>query len=253
MHVRCTYILHASLFIVGRVSEKAPPVSTLIIIPAYNEEKSIVSTIEELRAELPSYDYIIVNDGSQDGTSRVCHEHHYNVIDLPINLGLAGAFQVGMKFAYRNGYSRALQFDADGQHVPSYIPFMVSHMDTSKDDIVIGSRFLNEKKPHSMRMMGSNLISKLIKLVTGSIINDPTSGMRLYNRKMIELFATRNDMTPEPDTLAFLIKYKNALISEEQVVMRERAAGESYLTPTKAISYMIASCSSILFSLWFRR
>lgn len=227
--------------------------STLIIIPAYNEEACIVQTVRELLSEVPSLDYVIVNDGSTDQTEALCRKHGFNLISLPVNLGLTGAFQTGMKYAHRMGYDHAIQFDADGQHVPSYILDLVAQMDRTNADIVIGSRFVNQKKPRSLRMLGSNLISVIIRLTTGITIKDPTSGLRLYNKSIIGQFATRNDLTPEPDTLAFLIKRRGAQVLEQQVSMRERAGGESYLTLSKSIAYMTTTCSSILFSLWFRR
>lgn len=227
--------------------------STLVIIPAYNEEASIVSTVHELTATLPKIDYVVVNDGSADATEKLCRAHGFNLISLPVNLGLAGAFQTGMKYAYRHGFDYAIQFDADGQHAPEYIATLERRMQESGADIVIGSRFVDQEKPHTMRMLGSNLISALIRATTDIAINDPTSGMRLYSKDSIALFATRNDLTPEPETLAFLIKRKGMRVVEEQVTMRERTAGESYLTPAKAISYMANACFAIVFSLWFRR
>lgn len=227
--------------------------STLVIIPAYNEEACVVDTVQELIRVAPQFDYIIVNDGSKDGTAELCRKNGFNLIDLPVNLGLTGAFQTGMKYAHRHGYDRAIQFDADGQHSPTFIKDLVCAMEQTQADIVIGSRFVTEKKPKSLRMLGSNLISALIRITTGKRINDPTSGMRLYSRSMIEQFAIRGDLTPEPETLAFLIKRKNASVIERQVSMRDRVAGESYLTFSKSIAYMANTCSAILFSLWFRR
>lgn len=227
--------------------------STLVIIPAYNEEESIVATIEELREQASRFDYVIVNDGSRDRTSELCHERGYEIIDLPANLGLTGAFQTGMKYAYHHGYDHAIQFDADGQHIPAHIEDLVRDMEQTGADVVIGSRFVTQDKPASLRMLGSNLISALIRLTTGKLIKDPTSGMRIYNRSVIELFARRDDLTPEPDTLAFLIKRCGMSVGEHQVSMRDRLAGESYLTLSRSIRYMAVACSSILFSLWFRR
>lgn len=226
---------------------------TLVIIPAYNEAACIVSTVSELMKVAPQFDYVVINDGSTDNTADLCLEHGFNLVDLPVNLGLTEAFQTGMKYAYKHGYSHAIQFDADGQHIPVYISSLVETMERSQADIVIGSRFVSEKKPRSLRMLGSNLITLLIQLTTGTKIKDPTSGMRVYNSSMIKEFATRNDLTPEPDTLAFLIKHRNAKIIENQVSMRERVTGKSYLKLSKSISYMANACSSILFSLWFRR
>lgn len=90
----------------------------LVIIPAYNEEKNIVRVVDNLIQNYPQYDYVVINDGSKDRTAAICREHGYHLIDLPVNLGLAGAFQTGLKYADRMGYAYAIQFDADGQHRP---------------------------------------------------------------------------------------------------------------------------------------
>ena len=97
----------------------------LIIIPAYNEQDNIERVVKHLTENYPEYDYVVINDGSMDKTSEICHSNHYNIIDLPVNLGLAGGFQTGMKYAYQKGYDCAVQFDADGQHRPEYIAAMI--------------------------------------------------------------------------------------------------------------------------------
>ena len=127
----------------------------IAVVPAYNERDNIVSTIEDLRSNAPGVDYVIVNDGSKDDTLSICREHGYNVIDLPVNLGLAGAFQTGMRYAYKHGYDYAIQFDADGQHSAAYIYEMIRVAETQDANIVIGSRFATQKKPLSARMAGS--------------------------------------------------------------------------------------------------
>ena len=101
----------------------------LIIIPAYNEEESIEKVINNLKQNYSQYDYVIINDGSHDHTSEICHKNKYKIIDLPVNLGLTGAFQTGLKYAYKKGYDYAIQFDADGQHLPEYIPAMVDKIE----------------------------------------------------------------------------------------------------------------------------
>lgn len=224
----------------------------LAIIPAYNEEENIVSTIEDLKTHVPEIDYLIVNDGSKDGTARVCEERGYRFVSLPANLGLAGAFQTGMRYAYRKGYDYAIQFDADGQHSAAYIASMVEEAETSGSSIVIGSRFCSQKKPFSARMMGSALITAMIRITTGKKIQDPTSGMRLFDSAMIPLFAEESDFGPEPDTVSLLMRW-GVKVSEVQVEMRDRIAGESYLNFTKSVSYMMRMSISILFVQWFRR
>lgn len=149
------------------------------------------------------------------------------------------------------GHSYAVQFDGDGQHLPEYISLMAKTAEDGKYDIVIGSRFFEAKKPFTIRMFGSFLISFAIKLTTGRIIKDPTSGLRMLNRKMIEQFAFNLNYDPEPDTISYLLRC-GATVAEVQVQMQDRAAGESYLTAYKSIMYMIRMGLSILLIQWFR-
>ena len=106
----------------------------LIIIPAYNESENIVRVVEEIQRVVPQYDYVVVNDGSGDATAEICREHGYPLLDLPVNLGLSGAFQTGMRYAWKQGYEAAIQIDADGQHDPKYIPEMVRVMEEKGAD-----------------------------------------------------------------------------------------------------------------------
>ena len=179
--------------------------SVLVIIPAYNEQDNIKRVVDNLIQNYPQYDYVVVNDGSRDDTKKICQENGYRLLDLPVNLGLAGGFQAGMKYAYQMGYEYAIQFDADGQHRPEYIGDILKKMEEGYD-IVIGSRFVDQKKDSSLRMIGSRMISLVIKLTTGVSINDPTSGMRMYNKSMIRECAQNINYGPEPDTVSFLVK-----------------------------------------------
>lgn len=222
----------------------------LVIIPAFNEEMNITFVAENLIRNHPDLDYVIVNDGSQDRTAEICRRHSYHMLNLPVNLGLAGAFQAGMRYACEKGYRYAVQFDGDGQHRAEYIVPMREKMDEGYD-IVIASRFVTEKKPHSLRMIGSRLIAAAIFLTTGQKINDPTSGMRMYNEKMIRIFAKKINYAPEPDTLSLLMRH-GAKTAEIQAVMDLRTAGVSYLTPFVAASYMVRTLISILFIQRFR-
>ena len=224
---------------------------TLLIIPAYNEEESLKATIDSVQKEAPDVDFLIVNDGSSDGTERVCRENHYPFLDLATNLGLAGAFQTGLKYAYRHNYDCAIQFDADGQHLPEYIAELRDAVKIY--DIAIGSRFIDQKKPNSLRMFGSNLIQWSIKVTTGKNITDPTSGMRAFNKRMIAYMANGLNYGPEPDTVSYLIKRAGAKVVEVPVEMQERVAGESYLKPWSSAMYMMRMAISILFLQFFRK
>ena len=223
----------------------------LLVIPAYNEEKNIERVVKRLKEEFPELDYIVVNDGSRDKTASICRERGFHLLDLPVNLGLAGCFQAGMRYAYEKGYAYAIQFDGDGQHRPEYIAPMERKMREGYD-IVIGSRFLEGKKDWSMRMIGSRMIGAAIRLTTGARLTDPTSGMRLFSRKMIEEFALNLNYGPEPDTISFLIR-QGARVAEVPVIIDERTAGESYLKPLTAASYMARMLISILVIQNFRK
>ena len=216
----------------------------LIIIPAYNEAENIVRVVEHLKEVVPQYDYVIINDGSSDATAELCRKNGYHLIDQKINLGLSGTFQCGMKYAEKHGYDAVVQFDGDGQHRPEYISKMLEKIEEGYD-IVIGSRFVELPKPKSMRMLGSNMISLFTRLTTGVVIRDPTSGMRMYGKRIIRFMAEEINLTPEPDTISYLIRC-GAKVTEVQVEMDERIAGESYLTAWKSMQYMANVCMSIL-------
>ena len=224
----------------------------LVIIPAYNEAENIERVVDNIIQNFPQYDYVIVNDGSSDDTRKICKKKGYNLLDLPINVGLAGAIQSGMKYANFYGYDYAIQIDGDGQHLPEYIEPMLETMKETNCDIVIGSRFKTERKPVTARMIGSQLITYAIYITTkGKYIGDVTSGMRLFNKAMIKRFGYQINYGPEPDTLAYLINC-GIKIEEVQVKMEERIAGTSYLNLGNSIRYMTQMLFAILIFQWFR-
>ncbi|MBO5477508.1 MAG: glycosyltransferase family 2 protein [Clostridia bacterium] len=226
-------------------------IKTLIIVPAYNEALNIEKTVKDITKNT-EYDYVVINDCSKDNTKEVCEKNNFNMISLPINYGLTSAIQVGMKYAKQNGYDIAIQFDGDGQHNAKYLKNLVKEIEKNDVDVAIGSRFVEEKKPFSARMLGSRVISLAIKLTTWKKITDPTSGMRAYNKKAIEMFNTNASLTPEPDTIVFMIK-KGLKVKEVQVNMRDREFGESYLNAFKSVKYMMNMMLSIIFIRSFTR
>ncbi len=216
----------------------------LIIIPAYNEELNIEKTVKDV-INNSKYDYVVINDGSKDKTKEVCESNKFNLVSLPVNYGLTSAIQVGMKYALKNNYDIAIQFDGDGQHEAKELSKLVEEIEKGSD-IAIGSRFVTESKPKSIRMLGSNLITFITKLTTGKTIKDPTSGMRAYNKDAIKELVYNSGLSPEPDTIVYMLKKKKK-IKEVQVEMKERELGESYLKPIRAMKYMINVFCSIIF------
>jgi len=224
----------------------------LAVIPAYNEEESIVRVINDLCENAPDVDILIINDGSSDNTAAICKENpDCLLIDMPFNVGLAFAVQTGLRYAAGNDYDFALQFDGDGQHRAKYIKDLVAESQKGFD-IVIGSRYLTEKRPMSLRTFGSALIGGAMRLTSKLKLTDPTSGMRLYNKKLLHEFAKNINYEPEPDTLAYLAR-KGVKICEIQVKMNEREFGASYFTVFRTAKYMLKMWFSILIVQWFRK
>lgn len=222
----------------------------LIVIPAYNEALNLEKVVKDIK-ENTNYDYIIINDCSKDNTEELCKKNKFNYISLPINYGLASAIQVGMKYAMNKDYDAVVQFDGDGQHEAKYIKNLIDEISNSTD-IAIGSRFVEKKKNHSIRMLGSRIISFCIKITTGQTIKDPTSGMRAFNKECIKELIVNMNLPPEPDTLVYMMK-NGMKIKEVQVEMKDREQGESYFNAWKSIEYMVNVCISIIFVHAFRR
>ena len=224
---------------------------TLVVIPAYNEALNIKKTVIDLKNNAPDVDYVVVNDGSKDNTLEVLEQNNFNYIDSICYLGLFGAVQTGFKLAMKEKYDVVIQFDGDGQHSAKYIDLLVKEIEKG-NSIVIGSRFVDEKKPFTARMIGSRLIAGAIKLITGKTIKDPTSGFRAYDKACIKDYATEMNNPPEPDTLVYMLR-KNRKIKEVQVQMSEREFGESYLDLVNTIKYMSRMMVSIFLIQPFRK
>lgn len=218
----------------------------LVIVPAYNEQDCIVETVRRIKET--GYDYVVVNDGSKDNTLKLCRENGINVLDLPQNLGIGGAVQAGHKYAQHYGYDIDVQVDGDGQHDPSYIPQLVKMIEDGAD-LAIGSRFVQETDGFQstwLRRVGITWLSGLLKLLTGKIVTDPTSGFRASGRRAIELFCDSYPMDyPEPESIASALK-RGLQVRECSVNMLERQGGKSSIGGFSSIYYMIKVSLAIL-------
>ena len=209
----------------------------LIIIPAYNEEQNIVNTIESIKREVKGFDYIIINDCSVDCTKEICEQNRYNIINLPINLGIGGAVQTGYLYAYENNYDVAVQVDGDGQHNPEFLETMAEYLLNHRLDMVIGSRFIEKKGFQSSitRRIGIKFFSLLIRLLTGKTITDPTSGLRMAGKRVIALFAKDYPRDyPEPESVVAILR-RGYNVKEIPVVMKEREGGKSSISFRKSV------------------
>lgn len=226
----------------------------LMIIPAYNEEASILKTtqsIEKFKKKVSfELDYLVINDGSTDDTKKVLEENSIPTVHLIKNLGIGGAVQTGYLYAYYNDYDIAVQFDGDGQHDITSLPQLIAPIIKNEADFTVGSRFIEGSpsgfKTSFSRRIGINLISAFIRLKTGKKLLDVTSGYRAANREIIAYFARHYPRKyPEPETNTLLIKKKKR-VQEVGVNMFERLEGESSITPIKSVRYMIEVLTSII-------
>ena len=220
----------------------------LVIIPAYNEKDSIVNTVKDIKDNAQGFDYIVVNDCSTDNTYDVCVENGLKVINLPLNLGIGGAVQTGYLYAFQNGYDIAVQFDGDGQHDAAYLNEMADYLVKDECDMVIGSRFIEKEgfQSSGLRRIGIKYFTGLIKILTGKTITDPTSGMRMVNKKLLEKFTDEYPKDyPEPESVVTILseKYK---VTEIPVVMNEREEGVSSISLKNSVYYMIKVSFAIL-------
>lgn len=227
--------------------ERGVIMKTLIIVPAYNEEKNIPKLVESLN-NYP-YDFLIVNDCSTDNTKALLVEMKLNHLNLPNNMGLAGVTQMGFKYAYDYGYNAAIVLDGDGQHKPEYIEPVLAKIEEGYD-YVVGSRFKEKKQPWNLRMVGSRLIQSLIRIKTGTKVTDPTSGMRAVGNELISEFARSMNFVAEPDALTYAL-HAGFKVTEVQVEMEDRNDGSSFFSnPFNSMRFMINVCMSILFIQW---
>lgn len=220
----------------------------LIIIPAYNEEANIEKTVEAILRDSVGFDYVIINDCSTDCTKQICEEKGYNVVNLPINLGIGGAVQTGYKYALRKGYDMAVQVDGDGQHDPKFLEEMAEYLEKNQLDMVIGSRFIEKQgfQSSGLRRIGIRFFTWLIKVLTGETITDPTSGLRMVSRNVLAIFAEDYPKDyPEPESVVAILR-KKMKVKEIPVIMHEREGGVSSISMKKSVYYMVKVSLAII-------
>lgn len=220
----------------------------LIIIPAYNEEKNILNTLEDLSRYCPRYDKVVINDASVDSTKEILKRKGVCYINLPINLGIGGCVQTGYVYAEETGYDIAVQMDGDGQHCAEEIEKIIKPIIEKEADVVVGSRFIEKRgfQSSKARRIGIRILSGLINWKTGQKINDVTSGFRAVNKKYIHIFASEYASDyPEPESLVVATRY-DAIIKEIPVIMRDRSGGNSSISSLKSVYYMFKVSMAIL-------
>jgi glycosyltransferase involved in cell wall biosynthesis len=217
----------------------------LAIVPAYNEAGAIGSTVSELHVHAPDFDVLVVDDGSTDDTAACARRAGATVLQLPFNLGIGGAVQSGYQYALSHGYQVAVQVDGDGQHDPRYLDELLAHLRSKPElNMVTGSRFLDAAdkdgyRSSASRRIGIRVFSRILSIVVRRPITDPTSGLRMIDRRGIELFA-RDYPHDYPEVEAIVLSHSHRMVGEEVPVrMRARLTGRSSIGSTQSAYYMI--------------
>ncbi len=223
----------------------------LVIIPAFNEEDSLGRVLRRVKAAIPTADVVVVNDGSYDATAEIAEGYGATLLSLPFNLGIGSAMQTGFIFGRDRSYDIAVQVDGDGQHDPCEIPELVQYLVSSGADVVIGSRYLEDRGyiTPRLRRIGIIILSSLITALLGKQITDPTSGFRAMNRRVMTFCADDYPFDyPEPESVV-IFKRAGFNILEVPVTMNPRYGGQSSITPMRSAYYMVKVILAILIDL----
>lgn len=221
----------------------------LVIIPVYNEAEALGGVLEEMAAEAPGYDVVVVNDGSTDDTAGVARRAGFQVLDLSLNLGIGGAVQAGFKFALKHDYRIAVQMDGDGQHCADQLDSLVAPVRAGECEMCIGSRFLEDSEAYEgseWRRMGTRFLSRLCSIIIRRPITDATSGFRAFGPRALRYLADYYPADyPEPEAVVLLSR-RGLPIVEVPARMRPRQAGRSSISGAMPFYYMAKVSLSLL-------
>jgi glycosyltransferase involved in cell wall biosynthesis len=222
--------------------------STVILIPAFNEEDRIGTVIAGIKKNVSSAEIVVVDDGSGDETADISRQAGATVIRHPFNLGVGSALQTGYKYAAEQGFSRLIQLDADGQHDPAQIQLLLTTLDSTHADLVIGSRFLtdNWRTMSVPRRIGVRLFAWLLSMLIRERITDPTSGFRAMTKRVLG-FCTKDIYGfdyPDADFLLTLHRYGFKLL-EVPIEVQPRTGGVSQHRGLKPVYYFMKMFLSI--------
>jgi glycosyltransferase involved in cell wall biosynthesis len=216
-------------------------VATCVVVPAYNEGRSIANVVRSIEEHMPGSTVTVVNDGSSDDTALRAREADATVLSLPINLGIGGAVQTGFKYALENGFQFVIQIDGDGQHDPMQSHHLLKELLADNADIVIGSRWLGrgEYVAPRNRRYGMKFLETLVSWKAGSRFTDTTSGFRALNRRALTLFSEHYP-TDYPEVESIILAHHHGLrVKEVPVSMKPREHGYSSIRGLRTMYFMV--------------
>lgn len=215
--------------------------TTLLVIPAFNEEGAIGAVVREVKELYPELGVLVIDDSSKDSTVDRAKEAGAEVLRLPCHLGLGGCVQAGYRLAFEMGYRTVVRIDGDGQHDPADIGRLLERLKGSMCEVVIGVRSKESGgyQAHLVRKLGIRFFKLILRPILGRPVTDPTSGFMAVNYRALEVFAHSFPLEyPEIETLVVLQR-KRFRFEEVPCRMRRRAAGKSSITATKSVYYVI--------------
>lgn len=229
----------------------------LVIVPAWQEADTIQQTVAEVIAAVPSASVVVVDDGSRDDTAELAEQAGATVLRLPFNIGVGAAMRTGFLYAYREGFDYVVQVDADGQHNPANIPLLMEVLIADRADIVIGSRFAEDRGyPISgPRRWAIGMLSFVLSRVAGTTLTDVTSGFRAANRSAVEQYLRHYPNEYLGDTVDSLVvaAKRGYRVAEVPVTMRVRQGGTPSHDPIRSAIFLIRSVLVVLLALTTRR
>lgn len=224
--------------------------STLVVLPALNEQDSVGVILDEIRVTLPGVTCLVVDDGSTDATARVARDHNAFVAVLPYNLGVGGAMRLGFRYALEHGFDIVVQIDSDGQHDPRGVPLLLERLDSS--DVVIGARFAGEGdyRVRGPRKWAMRFLAKTLSRTARTRLTDTTSGFKANGPRAVRIFARHYPAEYLGDTIEALVIASRAGCQVEQVpvTMRERQGGTPSHNPLKAAIYLLRALVALGFA-----
>lgn len=223
--------------------------STVVIIPALNEARSVGAVIDDVRANAADVDVVVIDDGSTDTTAAVARAHGADVVEHPYNLGYGVALKTGYRYAVRHGYRALVQFDADGQHCGESVPALLEPIRRGEADAVLGSRFFagSTYRMSPLRRVGSAWFGVLLRWLTGWRVSDPTSGLQALSRPVVELYATDCFPGDYPDADMLVLLRRNGFrLREVAAAMRSDGGSPSMHGGLKTVYYVYKMTLSML-------
>ena len=225
---------------------------TLVFLPAWNEERNLPSVLDELHAELPDADVLVVDDGSTDATADVARAHGADVVSFGSNRGLRAAIAAGYGAAAERGYALCGRVDADGQHPVAELQRLLERVRSGSCDVAVGSRFVAgdgydayRYRPSADRALGTAVLRRLMELRLDRPFGDATSGLYAVNAQAATLLA--HPYVSDAPEVEGLIRLAEAGLRVEEVAvdMRVRQDGESKLAGRKALKLVLTVGATI--------